>query len=426
MNRVRSFTTFFALLLPVLAWAAPSTINGIAAIVNEDVITTLELTAETDTIKRQLRAQGNRLPPESVLAKQVLEREIIKQIQLQFAKSTGIRVDDSELNETLSRIAEQNDLDLRQLKSALESEGFDFSQYREMIRADITMARLRQREVVNRVSISEQEVQNFIATQTSQGNVDDEYDISHILIAVPEAASADQIDASKKRAENILNQLATGIEFSELAVSESSGQNALEGGKLGWRKAGQLPTIFAGVVTQMSPGEHSELIRSSSGFHIIYLADKRSGEKHIVTQSKARHILIRPSEFSTETEIISRLRQLRERVKAGANFAELAKSHSDDRGSAVNGGDLGWVSPGQMVPQFEAAMNALNVGQISEPFQSQFGWHIIDVYDRRDVDNSKEFTENKAREFIRQRKTEEMTEAWIRQLREEAFVEIKI
>lgn len=426
MKKIHAFV-FIALISVCSAlWAQPATVNGIAAIVNDDVITTLELQEEADSVKQQLRAQGTRMPPENILLRQILEREILKRIQLQLAQATGIRVDDIELNNTLDRIAQQNNMDLRELKATLEADGFEFSKYREMIRTDMILARLRQREVVNRITISDQEVQNFIATQASQGNIDDEYNISHILVAVPEAASADQIEKTKQKAQKILEKLNGGADFSQVAISESSGQNALEGGKLGWRKAGQLPTIFSTVVTQMTIGEHSDLIRSSSGFHIIRLNDKRSGEKHIVTQSKARHILIRPSELNTELEIITRLRQLRDRVLAGDDFAELAKSHSDDRGSALEGGDLGWVSPGQMVPQFEAAMNALDVGEVSEPFQSQFGWHIVQVYDRRQIDNSKEFSENNAREFIRQRKTEEMTEAWLRQLREEAFVDVKL
>lgn len=426
MKQIRIFVLVLLMcFFSTTLWAKPELINGVAAIVNDDIITTLELKEEADSIKKQLRSQGTRIPPNNILFKQVLEREIVKRAQLQFAQATGIRVDDTELNNTLDRIAQQNNLSVRELKSALESDGFDFSKYREMIRADMIMARLRQREVVNRITVSDQEVENFIATQTSQGNIDDEYNISHILISAPEAASADEIDKTKQKALRILETLNTGAEFAQVAVSESSGQNALEGGSLGWRQAGQLPTIFSSLVTQMNIGEHSELIRSSSGFHIIRLNDKRSGEKHIITQSKARHILIRPSELNTEIEIITRLRQLRDRVLGGDSFSELAKSHSDDRGSALEGGELGWVSPGQMVPQFEAAMNDLSVGEVSEPIQTQFGWHIIEVYDRREFDNSKQFSENNAREFIRQRKTEEMTEAWLRQLREEAFVEVK-
>ncbi|HFE37749.1 MAG TPA: molecular chaperone SurA [Gammaproteobacteria bacterium] len=411
---------------PLCANTSPSKINSIAAIVNDDVITSLELGLQVSTIKKQLHAQRARLPPEHILRKQVLEREVLKQIQLQFAKNTGIRIDDNELNTTLSRIAQQNKLSLPEFRDALENDGLNFAQFREDIRSEMIIARLQQREIQNRITISNQEVENFLATQASQGNIDDEYNLSHILISVPEAANADQIDATLQRAQKILARLDAGEEFQQVAISASDGQKALEGGELGWRKAGQLPTLFATLVTHMSPGEHSGLIRSSSGFHIIRLNAKRSGKKHLVTQTKARHILIRPNELNTARDIITRLSQLRTRIINGADFDELAKSHSEDRGSAVNGGDLGWVSPGQMVPQFENAMNKLEPGEISEPFQSQFGWHIVQVLERRNTDNSEQFIQNKAREFIRQRKTEEMTEAWLRQIREEAFVSIKI
>jgi len=410
--------------LPILAYAKSTSINQIAAIVNDDVITSLELNQQVETIRNQLRSQNTRLPPENVLRKQVLEREVVKQIQLQIAKSTGIRINDNELSSTLSRIAQQNQLSLREFRDALENDGLNFSSFREDIRAEMILARLHQREIHNRITISTQEVDNFLATQASQGNIDDEYNLSHILIASPEAASADEIQKTQKKANNILARLDAGEEFQQVAISSSDGQKALEGGNLGWRKAGQLPTLFSTAVIQMAVGEHSKLIRSSSGFHIIRLNEKRTGEKHIVTQTKARHILIRPNELNTEIDVITRLRQLRERIVAGADFDELAKSHSEDRASAINGGDLGWVSPGQMVPQFEAAMNSLNPGEVSEPFQSQFGWHIMQTIERRDLDNSEEFTQNKAREFIRQRKIEEMTETWLRQVREEAFVVI--
>lgn len=405
--------------------AKPEQINGIAAIVNDDVITSEELENQIDTIKAQLRAQNAILPPADILRKQVLDREILKQIQLQLAGATGIRVDDNELNSTLNRIAAQNNVNLREFRNLLESEGFAFPEFRENIRSDMILARLRQREVNNRIAISEQEIQNFLATQTTQGNIDDEYDISHILISAPEAASAAQIEETLTRANKILTKLNEGADFQQVAISDSDGQNALEGGKLGWRKAGQLPILFSNIVVHMKVGEHSDLIRSSSGFHIIKLNEKRSGEKHIIVQTLARHILLKPNELNTELDVITRLRQLRERILVGDSFEELATSHSEDRASASEGGSLGWVSPGQMVPQFESAMDSLNIGQVSEPFQSQFGWHIVQVQERREVDNSEQFTKNKAREFIRQRKTDEITETWLRQLREEAFVEVK-
>lgn len=399
-------------------------LNNIAAVVNDDIITTLELTQQIEIIKKQIRSQNARLPPEKILRKQVLDREVLKQIQLQIAKNTGIRIDDNELNSTLNRIAQQNRLSIRQFRDALENDGLNFSSFREDIRTEMILARLQQREIHNRITISNQEIENFLATQASQGNIDDEYNISHILIASPEAANADQIEQTKIRANKILAKLEAGEKFQQLAISESDGQKALEGGDLGWRKVGELPTLFATSVIQMTIGEHSQLILSSSGFHIIYLNEKRAGEKHIITQTKARHILIKSNELNTEIDIIARLHQLRERIINGADFDDLAKSHSDDRSSAVNGGDLGWVGPGQMVPQFEAAMNSLNPGEVSEPFQSQFGWHIVQTLERRDLDNSEEFIQNKAREFIRQRKISEKTETWLRQVREEAYVVI--
>jgi len=410
----------------LFANAAETTINRIAAIVNNNVITTAQLDTQVDTIKKQIREQNTLAPPEDILRKQVLEREIIKQVQLQLAKNTGIRVDDNELSATLMRIAEQNQLSLREFKTTLENDGYKFSTFREDIRGEMILARLRQREVNSRINISAQEVKNFISTQAAQGNIDDEYEIYHILISSPEAASAEEIAATKKKAEKVLALLDNGADFKQTAISYSNGQRALEGGSLGWRKAGQLPTLFSRIIGDIKVGEHSGLIRSSSGFHIIHLANKRSGKKHMITQTKARHILIRPNELTTEIDVINRIKDIRERIISGADFAELAKLNSEDPGSARLGGDLGWTTPGQMVPQFEAAMDSLKPGEISEPFQSQFGWHIVQVLERREIDDSKRYTENKARELIRQRKIAESTETWLRQLREEAFVEIKI
>jgi len=401
-------------------------INSVAAIVNDTVITTQQLANQLEVIKRQIRDQNTPVPPEPVLKKQVLEREIIKQIQLELAKNTGIRVDDNDLSSTLNRIAGQNQLSLREFKQTLERDGYEFGSFREDIRGEMILARLRQREVNNRINISQQEIDNFLSTQAAQGNIDDEFEIFHILISSPEAASAKEIDETKANAANVLTLLDKGADFKQTAISHSNGQKALEGGALGWRKAGQLPTLFSRVVIDMEVGDHSGLIRSSSGYHIIKLNDRRSGTKHMISQTKARHILISPNELTTETDIINRLRNLRERILAGGDFAEIAKLHSEDRGSASQGGDLGWVSPGQMVPQFETAMNTLKVSEVSEPIQSQFGWHIIKVEERRELDNSKDFTNNKARDLIRQRKIAETTETWLRQLREEAFVDIKI
>ena len=403
-----------------------ATLDRIAAIVNDEVITLNELEEQVDTVRKQIRAQNTLPPPNDVLRKQVLEREIVKQVQLQFAKNTGIFVDDNALNNAIENIAAQNNMSLQAFHDVLERDGYDFARFREDIRNEMIISRLRQREISNAIRVTDQEVDSFISTQQLQGFSDDEFLVSHILIALPEAATPEVIGNTRQRAETVLADLEKGADFSQTAISVSDGQQALEGGSLGWRKLGQLPTIFARPLTRMKKGEISEIIRSPSGFHIIKLVDKRAGEQHIISQTHARHILIRPSELVTETEIISRLRQLKDRIEGGDSFEELAKSHSDDPGSRVNGGDLGWVNPGDMVPQFEAVMDQLKPNQVSEPFQTPFGWHIVQVLERRTLDNSDEYRRNQAREFLRQRKIDEATESWIRQLRDEAFVEVKI
>ena len=402
------------------------TLDRIAAIVNDDVITLNELLRQVEIIRMQIRQQNNLPPSSEVLRRQVLEREISKRLQLQFARNTGIFVDDNTLNNALQTIASQNQMDIRTFRDVLEKDGVEFESFREDIRHEIIISRLQQREVISRISVTDQEIESFIATQQVQGQSDNEYNISHILVALPEAASPEAIEQTRQKAQAVLNKIRKGADFAQVAISSSDGQQALKGGELGWRKSGQLPTLFARLLPQMKRKEVSELIRSPSGFHIIKLNDLRRGEKHIVTQTQSRHILIKPSALITESEAITRLRQLRERLLSGADFTELARSHSDDRVSASAGGDLGWSSPGDMVPQFEAVTAQLKKNEISEPFQTQFGWHIVQLLDRRELDNSDEYQRNQARDFLRQRKTEENRDTWLRQMRSEAFVEIKL
>ncbi|MDH5301334.1 MAG: peptidylprolyl isomerase [Gammaproteobacteria bacterium] len=423
MKRLVNLCLLAGLSLPVMA--TTSEIDRIAAIVNDDIITTQQLETQLETISKQLRAQNTQLPPMDILRRQVLEREIIKEIQLQLAKNTGIIVDDNALNTTIGNIAQQNKLSLRQLRDVLEKDGYDFAQYRENIRQEMIIARLQQREVHSRINISDGEIDSFLHTQSLQGGLDEEYLLSHILVTIPEAASPAQIAQARKKAEEVLARLKKGDDFAQMAVSYSDGQKALEGGSLGWRKAGELPTLFAEVVTQLKPNQIGEIIRSPSGFHIIKLMDKRRGEKHIITQTLARHVLIRTNELVSNMEAQERLKHLRERIQNGDDFAELARSHSDDPGSASKGGSLGWVDPGVMVPEFEEVMNKTALGKISEPFQSQFGWHILQVQERRNQDNSDAFRRNQARDFLRQRKIEDNLDTWIRQRRDEAYVEYK-
>lgn len=408
---------------------APSNIvevDRIVAIVNDAVITRGELDEQIHTIKQQLRQQKTQLPPDAVLQKQVLERLISNQLQLQLAASTGIRVDDDVLNKAIGRIAEQNKLSITEFRDVLEKDGINFASFREDIRNEIIMTRLRQRQVDSRINVTDQEVARFLAAQADKGKSDDEYRVSHILIAVPEAASPEQIQAAKQKAQQVLDDLRGGADFKETAIAVSNGQQALEGGDLGWRRAGQLPSLFAPLVGRMKPGDLSDIIRSPSGFHIIKLLDYRSGGVHKVTQTLARHILIRANELVSDDDASIKLEQLSQRIKNGADFAELARANSGDKGSAANGGSLGWVSPGEMVLTFEQAMNELQPGQISKPFKSEFGWHIVQVQERREQDNTEQFNRSQAFDAIRQRKVEEESQIWLRRLRDEAYVEYRL
>lgn len=422
----------------VIADAVPppsrTEIDSIVAIVNDTVITRSELDEQTRTIKQQLRQQNTPVPPGPVFQKQVLERLIISRLQLQLAANTGIRVDDDTLNRAINRIAAQNKLSLTEFRAVLEKDGFSFDKFREDIRDEIIITRLRQRQVDSRITVTDQEVAQFLVAQARQGKSDDEYRLGHIFIALPEAPSPEQIQAARQKAEKILEKLQAKVggsaegsaDFKETAIAVSDGQQALEGGDLGWRSAGQLPSLFASQTLAMKVGELSSIIRSSGGFHIIKLLDYRGGKRHMVTQTLARHILIRTTELITDDDASIRLEQLAQRIKKGEDFAELARANSDDTLSAAKGGSLDWISPGDMVPAFEQAMNELQPGQISAPFKSEFGWHIVQVQERREHDDTEEYTRSQAQEALRSRKIEEEYQNWLRRLRDEAYVEYRL
>ena len=427
-KRLISLAFFVALLLPPVAHSTErQALDRIVAVVNEDVITSLELAAEMKNIKQQLLAQHMSLPPDDVLQKQILERMIVLNIQLQDAEKRHIRVDDETINNTVENIARQNQMTIMQFSQALRSEGVDYAEFRKRIGDELTINRLQQREVANRVSVTEQEVDDFLASQESQGSPNDEYRIGHILVAIPEAATAERIQNAKQKAQKILDALHQGGDFAQMAVAQSDGQQALQGGDLGWRKLAQIPSLFVNLVTQMEVGQISEAIRSPGGFHIIKLLEKRTNEtQHIVNQTKVRHILIKPDLILSSAEAKKRIEQLKQRIEGGEDFAELATSHSDDKGSATQGGDLGWVNPGVMVKPFEEAMNALPIGVVSDPVQTQFGWHLIQVLDRRQFDDTDEYKRNQAREMVRQRKIDPAMANWLRRIRDEAFVEVRL
>ncbi|MEX2524164.1 MAG: peptidylprolyl isomerase [Gammaproteobacteria bacterium] len=401
-------------------------LDRIVAVVNDDVVMASELEERLRTVRDQLREQGTQMPPTSQLKKQVLDRLIMNKLQMQMARQTGIRVDDETLNRTISGIAAENGVSLTQFRDILERDGYSYAQFREDIRNEIMISRLRQRAVDNRVSVSEREIENHLANQQHQGETEVEYRLSHILVALPRSPTSGDLENTREKAEQILDELRNGAEFGKTAATYSDGQQALEGGDLGWRKAGQLPTLFSGAVSNMEKGDISDLIRSSSGYHIVKLTDIRDSEKVVITQTHARHILIRPDEMTSEEDAFRRLNQLRMRIQGGDDFAELARGHSNDTVSAADGGDLGWVSPGELVPEFEEVMGSLNPGEVSEPFQTQFGWHIVQVLERREHDSTEDIKRARAREAIRERKLEEARENWLREMRDEAYVEYRL
>jgi peptidyl-prolyl cis-trans isomerase SurA len=400
-------------------------VGRIVAVVNNEVITQFELNDRMRIVMQQLQKRGTPLPPQEVLEKQMLERIITDRVQLQFAKETGIRVDDLQLDKTLQRIAQENNMTVEAFRGALEKDGVSFAKFREEIRDEIILGRLREREVENRITVSDGEVEGFLSTRAAQTGVEDEFNLAHILVRVPEQASPEQIQGKRAHAEKALAELKK-MDFPQVAASYSDAPDALQGGVLGWRAASRLPALFLETVNGLKPGETSTVLRSPNGFHILKLLDKRSkGGALIVQKTHARHILIKTSEIASEIDAKNRMIQLKERLDNGANFAELARLHSED-GSASKGGDLGWLSPGETVPEFERAMDALKPGETSVPVKSPFGWHLIQVLERRSEDVSKERQTLMARQEIRARKADEAYENWLRQLRDQAFVEYRL
>lgn len=399
-------------------------VDQIAAVVNDEVITKVELENRYKEIVSQLHQQNTPLPPRDLLQKQLLERMITERAVLQHATTTGIRVDATQIERTVERIASQNNLDIEGLKAALARDGVSFDKFRNDIRNEIMIARVRERDVDDRISVSDGEIEGYLQTQIAQGN-DEEYNISHILITVPENASPEQFQARRAKAQDIIDQLAKGADFAQLSASYSDAPNALQGGNLGWKSSAQVPSAFLDTLKTLKTGEVAPIIKSANGFHIIKLNDQRGlNVNMVVTQTHARHILIKPSELVSEDDAKNRLLQIRERLENGQKFEDLARQYSED-GSASKGGDLGWVNPGDTVPEFEKAMNELKPGELSQPIQSQFGWHLIQVLDRRQQDVTQERQKLLARKAIHDRKADEAYQEWVRQLRDSAYVEVR-
>ena len=427
--KITAISTLLALLagllfsLPIQATQA---LNRIVAVVNDGVVLQSQLDRRTDQIRQQLRERDTRLPPEEVLRKQVLERLIMEEIQLQLAEGMSIRIEDEMVNANLRQMAEANDMDLARFRQVLEAEGFSFAEFREEVRNQLTIGRLHAQQVENRIQVTEQEIENLL-TSMEHGADGRQFLMSHILVALPDGASPQQIQEAQARADDILARLRAGADFRQLAVAESDGQLALEGGSLGWREASQLPSLFADVARTLARGEITDPIRTPSGFHIVRMDDLRGGdERHVITQTHARHILIRPDELQSATEVRNRLELLRRRIEGGDDFDTLARAHSQDAVSAARGGDLGWSNPGDLVPEFEQEMSRLGPGEVSAPFESRFGWHVVQVMERRERDSTEEFRRAQARENVRQRKIQEESASWLRRLRDESYVEYRL
>jgi peptidyl-prolyl cis-trans isomerase SurA len=411
--------------------AAPLSNSGalldrVVALVDDGVVLQSELDRQIAMVSRQLVAQGTRMPPREVLRQQILESLVVQQVQLQRAERLGIRISDEQLNAAMQRVAERNQINFSRLPEALAAEGIDYATFRQQLRREMTMDALRQRDVLPRIAVSEREIARWLEQQDANRGSQIDYDISQILVALPEDPTPAQLAEAEARAAQLHAELVEGRDFAEVAVAASSGPQALSGGRLGWRRGSQLPPQFAATIQSLSEGEFSAPVRSSSGFHIFRVNATRGGEEKIVElQSRSRHILLVPNEVLDAATIRGRLEAIRERIVNGESFADIAMLESEDPTSAPRGGDLGWNPPGSFTAEFEAQLERLSPGEISEPFPSPYGWHIIRLEDRQERDTTEEVRRMQAVQAIRASKQEQETELWLRRLRDEAWVEIR-
>ena len=423
---IASLVCGIALALPAQAQSV-SMVDRIVAVVNKEVVTASELRERAELAERELRRQRTPLPERSLLERQVLERLILDKAQLQLATEGGLRVDDLQLDRAIERIAENNNMTLAAFRRALENDGVVLARFREEVRQQIVMQRLREREVDERIEVGETEIDLYLEGQKEGRGERADYNIAHILVRLPDQASPERIEQARARAEKVLAEARAGSDFSALAASHSDAGDALQGGQMGWRSADRLPDIFANALRAMKPGEVGEVLRSPAGFHVLKLIERRgAGADQMLQQTRLRHILVKTSEVVSEADAQRRLADLRERiVTGGADFAALARLHSADA-SAARGGDLGWVFAGDTVPDFERAMDALKPGEVSQPVKSPFGWHLIQVLERRTGSLPPERLRLMARQALRERKSEEAYQEWLRQLRDRTYVEIRL
>jgi peptidyl-prolyl cis-trans isomerase SurA len=401
-------------------------LDRIAAIVNDGIVLKSELDAQMDAVTKRLQEQKVELPSQSVLKQQVLDRLILQEIQSQQAKRVGLTVSDEQLNSALQEIASRNKIPFDQLPTALAAQGVDYKQYRESMRKEMVLSTLRQRDVIAHITVTPRELDQFLARQETAA-ANDEFNVSHILLSLPEAATPQQLDEITRKAKDIAARASKGEDFAQLAIANSNSQTALDGGQLGWRKGTQMPDFILQLVTKMKPGEVSEPVRTPSGFHIVKLNERRSGEaKVIVNQIHVRHILMKTNELDDDETVRQKLSKLRDRIVKGEDFAGLAETNSADPGSAPDGGDLGWSGPGTFVPEFDKAIEDLKVNDISQPFKTRYGWHIVQMLGTRTYDSTDDVRRQRGFAAIRESKADEETELWLRRLRDDAFVEVKM
>ena len=415
-----------ALFLGAAAQAEVQPLNRVVAIVDNDVVMQSQLDARLREVQQTIAQRGAALPPEHVLSQQVLERLIIENIQLQIGERSGIRITDEELNQAIGTIAQRNGMNIEQFRAALAADGLSYVDARDQVRREMIISRVRQRRVAERIQVTDQEVQNFLASDMGKMQLSEEFRLANILIPVSEGASSQDIQAAERQARELYEQLQQGADFAQLAIARSASETALEGGEMGWRKAGQLPPPFDTMLTSLSAGDVTEPMRTPGGFILLKVLEKRGGDSQVRDEVNVRHILIKPSEIRSEAETKRLIERLYQRIQAGEDFSELAKSFSEDPGSALNGGVLNWIDPNALVPEFREVMNNTPAGELSKPFQSPFGWHVLEVMGRRATDSSAQYREQQALTLLRNRKYDEELQIWLRQIRDEAYVESKL
>jgi peptidyl-prolyl cis-trans isomerase SurA len=401
-------------------------LDRIAAIVNDGLVLKSELDAQMDSVTKRLQDQKVELPSQNVLQQQVLDRLVLQEIQMQRAKHVGLTISDEQLNSALQDIAARNKIPFDQLPTALAAQGVDYKLYRESMRKELILSTLRQRDVIAHIIVTPHEMDQYIARQQNAA-ANDEFNVSHILLSLPAAATPQQLDFISGKAQDVASRAAKGEDFGQLAIANSNSQTALDGGSLGWRKGSQLPQFILDLVVKMKPGDVSAPVRTPSGFHIVKLNERRSGEAPvIINQVHLRHILMKPNELDDDETVRQKLAKYRDRIIKGESFAGIASTASEDPGSAPDGGDLGWAGPGTFVPEFDKAIADLKVDEISEPFKTRYGWHIVQMLGTRTYDSTDDVRRQKAYAAIRESKADEETELWLRRLRDDAFIELKM